>query len=126
MSLSCSGVPGALEPLPSAALLFSPSAFLPSFFSPLSFSPLSPLRCLARSSGEALLMNAIILPSGDHTGLPAPLGRSVIRQDSPPFIGNIYSCGPEGRTAPLLLVPPAGDSGVRTKTIHLPSGDQRG
>src|SRR4029077_2917245 len=45
---------------------------------------LSFLRCLAKSSADVSLVKAIILPSGDHTGPPAPRGRSVIFHDSPP------------------------------------------
>src|SRR5260370_38400220 len=47
------------------------------------------LRNLAKSSGDVSLLKAISLPSGDHTGLPAPRGRSVNFQDSPPFMGSI-------------------------------------
>src|SRR5262249_57922344 len=46
-------------------------------------------------------------------------------QASPPLIGSIYSCGAGGR-ADAPLGGPAGASGERTKTSHLPSGDQRG
>src|SRR5262249_62060775 len=46
-------------------------------------------------------------------------------EDSPPLMGSIYSCGAGGR-ADAPLAGPAGASGERTKTSHLPSGDQRG
>src|SRR6185312_5075 len=78
---------------PSAALAaagpasgFSVAADLSSGFSDfLSFAAaLSFLRCLTRSSADVSLVKAIILLSGDHTGPPAPRGRSVIFQDSPP------------------------------------------
>ena len=36
--------------------------------------------CLARSSAFVLLVNAMCRLSGDHTGLPAPLGKSVTMQ----------------------------------------------
>src|SRR5260370_42667847 len=45
--------------------------------------------CLAKSSGEVSLVKAIHLPSGDQTGEPAPRGRSVNFQDSPPLIGSM-------------------------------------
>src|SRR3954451_4355425 len=43
--------------------------------------------CLARSSGLVELVNTIDFPSGDHTGLAAPLGRSVNVNASPPVNG---------------------------------------
>src|SRR3954470_10442499 len=47
----------------------------PIFFNSSSFRFLR--SCLARSSGFVELVNTIDFPSGDHTGWPAPLGRSV-------------------------------------------------
>src|SRR5262249_7223677 len=47
------------------------------------------LRALAKSSGEVSLENAIILPSGDHTGPPTPRGKSVNFHDSPPPMGSM-------------------------------------
>ena len=45
--------------------------------------------CFARSSAFVSLVNAIDFPSGDHTGLPAPFGKSVNENESPPAIGKI-------------------------------------
>src|SRR5205809_6377929 len=114
-SLSCSG-----------SGLLSDGCSLPSpdFWSALSFLPF----CLARSSGEEVLIKAIILLSGDHTGAPTPRGRSVTFQDSPPLVGSRYSCGPEGRLGALAAPAPGGGgaSGARTKASHFPSGDHWG
>src|SRR5712691_5113757 len=73
--------------------------------------------CFARSSGFELLVKTIDLPSGDHFGSPAPFGRSVKTNASPPDIGRRQSCG--GSFLPSF-------SDARRKTIHFPSGDQRG
>src|ERR1043166_6193482 len=78
------------------------SGFAAAAPSPFSGGPSAPalprgaasrLRCLARSSGDVSLLKAIILLSGDHTGPPAPRGRSVIFHDSPPpLTGSRSSC----------------------------------
>src|SRR5947207_4953974 len=113
-SLSCS-CPGLLS---DACSLSSPGFWsAPSF---LSF-------CLARSSGEVVLIKAIILLSGDHTGAPTPRGKSVTFQDSPPLMESMYSCGPAGRLEALAAPAPEGRaSGARTKVSHFPSGDHWG
>src|SRR5262249_10140405 len=82
----------------------------------------------ARSSGEVVLIKAIIWLSGDHRGELAPLGRSVTFQASPPVIGSRKSCGAGGLAPAPAPAPgvPAGGSGARRKTSHLPSGDHRG
>src|SRR5271157_1979814 len=75
---------------------------------------------LAISSAFVSLRNAICLPSGDHTGSPAPRGRSVITQASPPDRESRASCVAGG-------LPSFGGSTLpRTNAIHFPSGDQRG
>src|ERR1041384_1507211 len=71
----------------------------------------------ANSSVVAPLLNAIILPSGDHCGPPAPRGSVVNCHASPPSIANIKSWGGSGRPS---------FSGERTKQMYFPSGDQRG
>src|SRR5712691_10890086 len=73
--------------------------------------------CFAKSSVLALLTNAIILPSGDHCGPPAPRATVVNWNESPPAIASMKSCGTSGR--PSFSV-------TRTKTRNFPSGDQRG
>src|SRR6266480_993368 len=72
--------------------------------------------CLARSSAFVSLVNAIVFPSGAHTGLLAPLGRSVKENESPPAIGKIDNRGGSG--LPSFSV-------VRKKRRYFPSGDQR-
>src|ERR1041384_3071508 len=72
---------------------------------------------LANSSVVAPLPNEIIFPSGDHCGPPAPRGKVVNCQASPPSIDNMKSC--DGSTRPFV-------SGAPTKPIDFPSGDQRG
>jgi hypothetical protein len=64
-----------------------------------------------------LLVNAICLPSGDHSGLPAPRGIFVTWRGSPPPIESRKTCAASGRPA---------SSGARTNASCLPSGDQRG
>src|SRR5437762_4092749 len=73
--------------------------------------------CFLRSSGLVVLVNAIDLPSGDQTGSPAPLGKSVNTKASPPPMGSMHNCGGSG--LPSFSV-------ARMKTRNLPSGDQRG
>src|ERR1700739_2989250 len=135
-SLSCSASePSAALAAAGPASGLSVEADLSSGFSSgllsnfLSFAAaLSFLCCLARSSADVYMVKAIILLSGDHTGPPAPRGRSVIFHDSPPpLTGSISSCGDAPRPGPPgpAAAPPAG-SGARTNTSHLPSGDQRG
>jgi hypothetical protein len=41
----------------------------------------------ARSFSLVFEMKAIVAPSGDHSGEPAPLGRSVRARASPPPLG---------------------------------------
>src|SRR5712671_2813551 len=91
LSWSASAESGALAAAgPASGLASSLSSGLASdfasdLFGVLSFdAAFSFLRCLARSSADVSLVKAIILPSGDHTGPPAPRGRSVIFHDSPP------------------------------------------
>src|SRR5256885_965527 len=88
---------------------------LTAFFSSSSFFFF--FSCLARSSGFVSLVNAIVLPSGDQTGLFAPFGSSVNENESPPAIGRIDNCGGSG--LPSFSV-------ERTKSKNFPSGDQRG
>src|SRR6185437_13533448 len=71
------------------------------------------LCCLASSAAVAPFAKEIIVPSGDHCGLPAPRASVVNCQASPPSMGSIKSCGGSGR--PSL-------SGDRTKQMYLPSG----
>src|SRR5205823_11726037 len=66
MSLSCSVVAGGGDPGFSADFFFS---------------------CLAISSVFVSLVNAMVFPSGAQTGLPAPFGRSVKTNESPPPVG---------------------------------------
>src|SRR3954471_14399985 len=67
-----------------------------------------------RSSEVVVLENAIRVPSGDHTGAPAPLGRLVrARASPPPRIGSRKICG-------------VSFSSGRTKASQAPSGDHRG
>src|SRR5437868_1143738 len=73
--------------------------------------------CLARSSGLVVLVNTIDFPSGDQTGLPAPLGKSVNVNASPPVSGSMHNCAGSG--LPSFSV-------ARRNTRNLPSGDQRG
>src|SRR2546429_4157267 len=90
-------------------------------FSLIAFFNSSSLRfffsCLARSSAFVSLVNAIVLPSGGHTGLLAPFGRSVKENESPPAIGKIDNWGGSG--LPSFSV-------ARKKSKNFPSGDQRG
>ena len=94
-------VPG--SPIPATDFLAFPSLF---FFS-----------CFARSSAFVSLVNAMFLPSGAQTGLPAPLGSSVKTKESPPAIGSIASCGGSG--LPSFSV-------ERRNSKNFPSRDQRG
>src|SRR5688500_7880826 len=73
--------------------------------------------CFASSSDVAPFANAIIFPSGDHCGLPAPRGRVVNCHASPPSSEIMNNCGDSGRPS---------FSGTRTKARCVPSGDQRG
>jgi hypothetical protein len=73
--------------------------------------------CFARSSAFVSLVNAMFFPSGAHTGLAAPFGRSVITNESPPAIGSIASCGGSG--LPFFSVD-------RRNRRNFPSGDQLG
>src|SRR5712692_2759516 len=78
------------------------------------------LRCsFAISSGVVELKNAMRLLSGDHTGLVAPFGRSVMMLASPPASDRIASCG--GRGLPFSSFSPP-----RMNAMRLPSGAQRG
>src|ERR1700730_6974514 len=86
---------------------------LTAFFNSSSFF----FACFARSSALVSLVNAIVFPSGDQTGLPAPLGKSVNENESPPAIGKIDNCGGSG--LPSFSV-------ARKKSTYFPSGDQRG
>src|ERR1700726_4674621 len=52
--------------------------------------------CFARSSKLVSLVKAIDFQSGDQTGEPAPLGKSVNKKESPPAIGIIDNCGGSG------------------------------
>ena len=63
----------------------------------------------------AELAKAIVLPSGDQTGLPAPFGRLVSATASPPRVEMSWICGPS-----------LSFSEERTKATREPSGDQRG
>src|SRR2546421_8961270 len=73
--------------------------------------------CFAKSSGFDELVKTISFPSGDHFGSPAPLGRLVNENASPPPIESMQSWGGSG----LLSF-----SVDRVKTRYFPSGDQRG
>src|SRR3984885_4077015 len=59
------------------------------------------------------------VPSGDHTGPEAPLGRSVIIEASPPASESIASCAGFGLPASSFSPP-------RNSAIWVPSGDHRG
>src|SRR5207244_10338032 len=90
------------EGLPATAVFFASSSFC--FF----------FCCFAMSSGLLELVNAIVLPSGDQRGGPAPFGKSVKVQASPPFIGSMASCGGSGlRSLSVALI----------KTGNFPWGD---
>src|SRR5439155_8527101 len=93
------------EGLPPTAALFASSSVC--FF----------FCCFAMSSGLLALVNAIVLPSGDQRGGPAPFGRSVKVQASPPFIDSMASCGGSG--LPSFSV-------ALMKTRNFPSGDHSG
>src|SRR5207302_10410380 len=71
----------------------------------------------ANSSGLLELVYAIFLPTGNQRGGPAPFGKSVIVQASPPFIGSMASCGGSG--LPSFSV-------ALMKTRNFPSGDHCG
>src|SRR6266516_2404879 len=73
--------------------------------------------CLARSSVFVSLVYAMVFPSGAQTGLPAPFGRSVKTNESPPPVGRIANCAGSG--LPSFSV-------ARRKSKTFPSGDQRG
>src|SRR5256714_6886875 len=73
--------------------------------------------CFSRSSGFDELVKTISFPSGDHFGSPAPFGRLVNKNASPPDIESMQSCGGSG--LPSFSV-------ARVKTRYFPSGDQRG
>ena len=70
-----------------------------------------------RSAAVVVLLKAIVRPSGDHTGLVAPRGRSVSACASPPDNGSTCTCGSDG---------PSFFSTTRTNASAFPSGDQRG
>src|SRR2546430_17390324 len=101
MSISCSPSGSVFFAVASLALFgvgFVLFVLLPAVrgdgeFSLIAFFNSSSLRfffsCLARSSAFVSLVNAIVLPSGAQTGLPAPFGRSVKEKESPPAIDNI-------------------------------------
>src|SRR2546426_146044 len=89
-----------------AAATFFSSSSLRFFFS-----------CFARSSAFVALVKAIVLPSGDHFGPPAPFGNSVKENESPPASASMVSCGGSG--LPSFSI-------ARRKTRNLPSGDQLG
>src|SRR5438105_15767821 len=57
---------------------------LVAFFSSSSFCFF--FSCFARSSAFVSLVKTIVLLSGDHTGLPAPCGKSVNEHEPPPAI----------------------------------------
>src|SRR5205823_9667116 len=115
---SCSPVAGGVDPGEAVAagvdrgtgLSLAPPDFL-DCSSPFFFS------CFARSSAFVSLVNAMFFPSGAQTRLPAPLGKSVKTNESPPAIGSIASCGGSG----LLSF-----SVERRNSRNFPSGDQRG
>src|ERR1700686_2259580 len=130
MSLSCSASVSAFfansSPSFLATLLFSAGFFevsglgagelsLAAFFDSSSFFFF--FSCFAKSSAFVSLVNAIIFPSGDQTGLPAPLGRSVNKNESPPAIGKIDNWGDSGFPSFSM---------ARRKRRYFPSGDQRG
>src|SRR5438270_7141209 len=73
--------------------------------------------CFSKSSGFDELLKTISFPSGDHFGSPAPLGRLVNENASPPPIESMQSWGGSG--LPSFSVD-------RVKTRYFPSGDQRG
>src|SRR3954451_9788971 len=73
--------------------------------------------CFLRSSALVELVNAIDFPSGDHAGSPAPFGRSVNANASPPLIGRMHSCGGSGLPSFSFAL---------TNSRNFPSGDQRG
>src|SRR3954453_13470111 len=73
--------------------------------------------CFLRSSALVELVKAIDFPSGDHVGSPAPLGRSVNANASPPLIGRMHSCGGSGLPSFSFAL---------TNSRNFPSGDQRG
>src|SRR6266849_4070292 len=130
MSLSCSASASAFVAACSPSLLATPffSADLlersvegEGEISLTAFFNSSSLRfffsCFARSSAFVSLVNAIIFPSGDQTGLPAPFGRSVNKNESPPAIGKIDNWGGSGFPSFSM---------ARRKRRYFPSGDQRG
>src|SRR6266487_3872558 len=130
MSLSCSASDSAFFATCSPSFLVAPS-FLADFLavsvegdgetSLTAFFNSSSLRfffsCFARSSAFVSLVNAIVFPSGDQTGLAAPLGKSVNENESPPAIDKIDNCAGSG--LPSFSV-------ARRKSKYFPSGDQRG
>ncbi len=65
----------------------------------------------------AELAKASVLPSGDHTGEPAPWGTSVRALASPPWVEIRWICG--GSPWPSFMA-------ERVKAIREPSGDHRG
>src|SRR6476646_3113601 len=85
------------------------------FFAPSSFRFF--FSAFSRSSGFEVLENTISFPSGDHLGSPAPLGKLVKTNASPPAIASRQSCGGSG--LPSFSV-------ERVKARYFPSGDQRG
>src|SRR6266487_6344760 len=130
MSLSCSASTstflGAFSPSSLARPLFSAGFFersaegegetsLTAFFNSSSLRFF--FSCFARSSAFVSLVNAIVFPSGDQTGLAAPLGKSVNENESPPAIDKIDNCAGSG--LPSFSV-------ARRKSKYFPSGDQRG
>ncbi len=84
----------------------------------LSFLSFSSLAFFFSSSSSFVpLAKAMVLPSGDQAGEPAPPGRSVSATASPPWVEMSESCG-------AFFPSPFG--AARTKTTRVPSGDQRG
>src|SRR6266446_6655209 len=122
MSLSCSDSVSVFFADESAGFSFSPS--LPGdgeVSAATAFFNSSSLRfffsCFARSSELVVLVNAIILPSGDHFGSPTPFGNVVNENESPPAIARTLNCGGSG--FPSFSI-------ARKKSRYFPSGDQRG
>src|SRR6266699_1680314 len=121
MSLSCSDSDSVFF-ADESAFSFSPS--LPGdgeVSAPSAFFSSSSLRfffsCFARSWELVVLVNAIILPFGDHFGSPAPFGSVVNENESPPAIARTLNCGGSG--FPSFSI-------ARKKSRYFPSGDQRG
>src|SRR3954470_16844762 len=98
----------------SSLALFALSCPVSRTFWALSFASFSFLvRHFLRSCSLAELAKAIVLPSGDQTGLPAPFGRLVSATASPPRVEMSWIWEPSF-------------AAERTKATREPSGDQRG